>query len=98
MPTATTTLSPEELNVFLARYMDWSLHDGKLVRGFVFDDFKASMVFVNRVAELAEEANHHPDIDIRYNTVELALVSHDAGGITARDVRMASLLSEAFPA
>jgi 4a-hydroxytetrahydrobiopterin dehydratase len=51
------------------------------------------MAFVNRVALLAENAGHHPDIDIRYNRVKLALVSHDAGGITARDAAMAGQLS-----
>ena len=51
------------------------------------------MTFVNRVAALAEAAGHHPDIDIRYNQVRLALVSHDAGGITERDANMANRLS-----
>jgi 4a-hydroxytetrahydrobiopterin dehydratase len=54
------------------------------------------MAFVNRVATLAEEAGHHPDIDIRYNRVKLALVSHDAGGITARDASMARRLRADF--
>jgi 4a-hydroxytetrahydrobiopterin dehydratase len=52
------------------------------------------MEFVNRVATLAETAGHHPDIDIRYNRVHLALVSHDAGGITQRDVNMANQLNQ----
>jgi 4a-hydroxytetrahydrobiopterin dehydratase len=51
------------------------------------------MVFVNCVAELAEAAGHHPDIDIRYNQVRLGLISHDAGGITQRDSKMAVRLS-----
>jgi 4a-hydroxytetrahydrobiopterin dehydratase len=51
------------------------------------------MAFVNRVAQLAEQGGHHPDIDIRYNRVRLALVSHDAGGITARDLSMAAQLN-----
>jgi 4a-hydroxytetrahydrobiopterin dehydratase len=50
------------------------------------------MKFVNRVAEIAEEAGHHPDIDIRYNRVTLGLVTHDAGGITAKDAEMAARL------
>jgi 4a-hydroxytetrahydrobiopterin dehydratase len=48
------------------------------------------VTFVNKVADMAEEANHHPDIDIRYNRVRLALVSHDAGGITTHDFAMAA--------
>ena len=51
------------------------------------------MEFVNQVAPLAEAAGHHPDIDIRYNRVRLALVTHDAGGITTRDTDMAASLS-----
>jgi 4a-hydroxytetrahydrobiopterin dehydratase len=48
------------------------------------------MQFVNSVAEMAEGAGHHPDIDIRYNKVRLALVSHDAGGLTERDFDLAA--------
>ena len=93
-----TALTEEELNQLLRERPDWSLRDGKLTRQWTFKDFVAAMGFVNHVAELAEQAQHHPDIDIRYNRVELALVSHDAGGITARDARMARQLSAAFPA
>jgi 4a-hydroxytetrahydrobiopterin dehydratase len=58
----------------------WNLKDGKLVREWTFKDFLEAMKFVNQVAVLAEAANHHPDIDIRYNHVLLGLVSHDASG------------------
>jgi 4a-hydroxytetrahydrobiopterin dehydratase len=49
---------------------------------------------VNRIAAAAEQANHHPDIDIRYNQVKLALISHDSGGVTKRDVNMARKIDE----
>ena len=98
MSSSKTTLSEDELNQLLRERPDWSLRDGKLVRQWAFKDFVAAMAFVNRVAELSEQSQHHPDIDIRYNRVELALVSHDAGGITARDARMARQLSAVFPA
>ena len=52
--------------------------------------FPAAIAFVNQVANLAEEAGHHPDIDIRYNRVRLALVSHDAGGLTTKDFAVAA--------
>jgi 4a-hydroxytetrahydrobiopterin dehydratase len=52
------------------------------------------MVFVNKIADAAEQANHHPDIDIRYNKVTMALVSHDSGGVTGRDVRMAEKINQ----
>jgi 4a-hydroxytetrahydrobiopterin dehydratase len=84
-----SVLSPEEASSRLADLPSWRIESGELVRIFQFSDFLAAMSFVNRVAELAEEAGHHPDIDIRYSRVRLALVSHDAGGITAKDFELA---------
>ncbi len=63
-------------------------------RVFEFPDFKAAMQFVNKIADAAEQANHHPDIDIRYNKVTMALISHDSGGVTQRDVKMASRINQ----
>jgi 4a-hydroxytetrahydrobiopterin dehydratase len=68
----------------------WKLEGGELVRRFEFANFVEAMQFVNHVAELAEGAGHHPDIDIRYNKVRLGLVSHDAGGLTDRDFDLAA--------
>ena len=96
MPSAKQTLSEEELNALVRELPRWKLEDGQLVNQWTFADFAAAMAFVNRIAEFAEEANHHPDIDIRYNRVKLALVSHDAGGITARDAAMARRISTGF--
>jgi 4a-hydroxytetrahydrobiopterin dehydratase len=70
----------------------WSLESGELVRHCTFENFVEAMQFVNGVAELAEGAGHHPDIDIRYNKVRLALVSHDAGGLTSRDFDLAAAI------
>jgi len=67
----------------------WQVENGELVRTFTFADFRAALAFVNQVGELAETAGHHPDIDIRYNRVHLALVTHDAGGLTAKDFDLA---------
>jgi 4a-hydroxytetrahydrobiopterin dehydratase len=86
-------LSDKEIQEFLSNHPEWALQDEMLVRFWNFADFVEAMAFVNRVARLAENAGHHPDIDIRYNRVKLALVSHDAGGITARDAGMAARLS-----
>jgi len=55
------------------------------------------MAFVNQLAELAEAAGHHPDIDIRYNKVTLGLTTHDAGGLTENDAKMAAQIGEKFP-
>jgi 4a-hydroxytetrahydrobiopterin dehydratase len=68
----------------------WRQENGEIVRNLAFADFVSAINFVNSVAEQAELAGHHPDIDIRYNKVRLALVSHDAGGLTPRDFDLAS--------
>ena len=93
MQSSKQTLSAEELTAVLREMPEWALEESKLVRFWTFRDFLEAMAFVNHVAKLAEQAGHHPDIDIRYNRVKLALVSHDAGGITARDAAMARRLS-----
>jgi len=90
------TLSQSEIDTFLKANPEWKADSGKLVRDWAFKDFVQAMAFVNRVAELAEAAGHHPDIDIRYNRVRLGLVSHDAGGVTERDSKMAARFSREF--
>ncbi len=83
-------LSPHEVSAHLAALPNWQVVNGELIRTFKFEDFRAAMRFVNGVAELAEAANHHPDIDIRYNKVTLKLVTHDEGGLTGRDFSLAA--------
>jgi 4a-hydroxytetrahydrobiopterin dehydratase len=85
-----SALSSAEIASRLSAVPAWQVEAGELVRTFQFKDFLASMAFVNKVADLAEEAGHHPDIDIRYNKVRLALVTHDAGGLTAKDFDLAA--------
>lgn len=67
----------------------WELRDGRLVLTVTRDDFKEAMVFVNAVADLAEQRNHHPDIAVHWNEVTLTQWSHSAGGITQADVDLA---------
>ena len=90
-------LNAAEIDNVLKTHPEWHLKGGKLVREWTFKDFLEAMAFVNRVAVVAEAANHHPDIDLRYNQVTLGLVSHDAAGITHRDASMAGQLSKEFP-
>jgi 4a-hydroxytetrahydrobiopterin dehydratase len=71
---------------------EWSVSGEGLVRTWKFADFRAALAFVNRIGEIAEEAGHHPDIDIRYNVVRLALMTHDESGVTSQDVAMATRL------
>jgi len=84
------TLSTEQVREKLKALPEWKLIQGEIVREVTLKDFVAAMNFVNRVAEKAEAAGHHPDIDIRYNRVRLALVSHDAGGLTEKDFQLAA--------
>jgi len=83
-------LSAQEAEAYLKTLTGWQIEAGELVRTFQFKDFRAALGFVNKVGDAAEEAGHHPDIDIRYNRVKLALVTHDAGGLTAKDFDLAA--------
>jgi 4a-hydroxytetrahydrobiopterin dehydratase len=67
----------------------WHRLGGRLVCVLVFPDFPSAVAFVDEVARLAQARNHHPDIDIRYRTVTLGLVTHDAGGLTDADLELA---------
>ena len=70
--------------------MQWERSGDEIVREWTFDDFATAMAFVNRVAEQAEAANHHPDIFLHgWNKVRLALTNHSAGGLTEPDFEMA---------
>jgi 4a-hydroxytetrahydrobiopterin dehydratase len=83
-------LTETELAELLAKLPEWHLAQAMLVRELRFPDFLEAIAFVNRIAALAEQQNHHPDIDIRYNNVRLALSTHDANGITQRDAKFAT--------
>jgi 4a-hydroxytetrahydrobiopterin dehydratase len=67
----------------------WERAGAEITRTYRFRDFREALAFVNRVGELAERAGHHPDIDIRYSAVTLALTTHDAGGLSAKDFELA---------
>ncbi|HLF13469.1 MAG TPA: 4a-hydroxytetrahydrobiopterin dehydratase [Bacteroidota bacterium] len=86
-------LTTEEIARAMGKLPGWTL-DGKEIRTtFEFRDFTEAMGFVVSVALLAERANHHPDIDIRWNTVALALSTHSAGGLTEKDFALASRIA-----
>lgn len=78
----------------LATLKNWKLEGPEIVRTVEFPGFPDAIQFVNQVAKAAEAAGHHPDIDIRYNKVRLALVSHDAGGLTEADFHMAAAINK----
>lgn len=82
-------LNEESINDWLEKREGWSRQGDMIEKVFVFSAFRDSIVFVNRVAGLADAADHHPDIDIRYNRVRIGLTTHDADGITAKDTKLA---------
>ena len=73
----------------LQKLSNWTLQGNQIERLFTFETFVDSMIFVNKVGEIAEEEGHHPDIRIVYNRVTLALTTHDAGGLTQKDFQIA---------
>jgi 4a-hydroxytetrahydrobiopterin dehydratase len=85
-----TQLTPEALKQFLAEHPEWKHEGGMLRRTYEAPTFLKGIEFVSQVAKAAEAADHHPDIDIRWRKVTLALVTHDAGGLTWRDTKLAA--------
>ncbi len=91
-----TLLTPEALQNFLAGHPQWKHEGGMIRRTYEAPTFLAGIAFVNKVAQAAEAADHHPDIDIRWRKVTLALVTHDAGGLTWRDTKVAAEADRLF--
>lgn len=90
-------LSAAEVEARLDQLPGWSSTQAggaALTRTFKFDDFKAALSFVNRVGDEAEQLDHHPDIDIRWNKVALTLSTHSAGGLTERDFTLAHRIND----
>ena len=82
-------LTNQQVDKALKKLSGWELKKGEITRAYKFKDFEAAMAFVKKVANLAEAADHHPDIDIRYNKVRLTLSTHSAGGLTKKDFSLA---------
>ena len=86
-------LTDDQITAELTESPGWSLENGEITQTFARRDFKDALLLVGAVAFLAEEANHHPDIDIRWNKVTLTLSTHSAGGLTAADFELARRIS-----
>lgn len=82
-------LTKEELPALLKKLPEWDIEENEIVRVLEFDEFLEGIDFVNAVAEIAEEAGHHPDMDIRWCTITLRLTTHDVGGLTELDIEVA---------
>ena len=82
-------LSPEEIEKQLERLAHWKFEENKIVRHLQFDTFMLAIAFINRIAPLAEVADHHPEIFNVYNRVELVLTTHDCSGLSLKDFALA---------
>lgn len=91
---ARSLLTEEEISLHLPELKGWSRTGSEIRKKIECADFVRAMGFVNSVALLAERINHHPDIDIRWNKVTLALSTHSAGGLTELDFRLAKLIDQ----
>jgi len=92
-----TVLSDAEIQQALQQLAGWKKNGKAIERVYQFDGFAKAMEFVNQIAEAAEAVNHHPDILISYSKVTLTLISHDSGGVTQRDIKMAGRINELSP-
>lgn len=86
-------VSESEIEAFVEAHPAWAKEGDVIARTYEFADFNESMGFVTRVALAAEKADHHPDIDIRWNKVRLVLSTHSEGGITQKDLDLARSIS-----
>lgn len=87
-------LNEEEIRNNLASVPAWDRDGSKIVRSITLADFASAIQWVNQVADLAEKANHHPDIDIRWNKVRLSLSTHSKGGLTENDFLLARQIDQ----
>jgi 4a-hydroxytetrahydrobiopterin dehydratase len=83
-------LRKNQISAELAQLKDWKLRGREISKRYVFEDFKQGIRVINRIAKIAEDMNHHPDIEIRYHTVRVTLTTHDEGGLTMKDFKLAS--------
>ncbi len=89
-------LDEEEIEQRLDELGDWEREGDEIQKTFEFDDFESAINFVNDVAKLAQRYDHHPDIDIRYNRVRLALSTQAEGGLTSLDFDLAGEIEQSI--
>jgi 4a-hydroxytetrahydrobiopterin dehydratase len=82
-------LSDDEIRSGLEKLPGWERQDDEIQKQYELASFPDAIAFVTRVGFLAEKANHHPDLDVRWRKVRVALSTHDEGGITGRDLALA---------
>ncbi|HUV10746.1 MAG TPA: 4a-hydroxytetrahydrobiopterin dehydratase [Acidimicrobiia bacterium] len=89
-----TRLEDDHISEGLEGLPGWAREGDEIVRTFELESFPAAIAFVDRIAVLAEEANHHPDLDIRWRKVRVALTTHDAGGLSQLDLDLAGRIQQ----
>ena len=89
-------LTDDEIRRALESLSGWERQGDEIARTVRFPEFMDGIRFIGRLAEMAEAADHHPDIDIRYRNVRFALTTHDQGGLTEKDVQLASEINQAL--
>lgn len=89
-------LSKDEIRRTLNGMPEWSLAGNAIQRRFAFKSFMPGIAFVNKIAEAAEQANHHPDITINYNQVTISLSTHSESGVTQKDFQLAQVIDKIY--
>ncbi len=87
-------LKKNQVKAELAKAEGWKLRGKHISKLFLFENFVHGIRFVNRVAKHAEAMNHHPDITIQYNKIRLSLTTHDEGGLTMKDIKLAHRINQ----
>ena len=90
------SLSPDEINARLKSLPGWQYKDNAISKMFRFKEFMDGIRFINRVAEIAETADHHPDININYTRITFNCSTHSEGGVTEKDFVLATNIEKAF--
>lgn len=86
-------LNTNQIEKYIFQLPGWQYNGNTIQKEWIFKDFPAAMKFINDVAEIAEEQQHHPEINNVYNKVTLSFFTHDAGGITEKDIRLAERIN-----
>lgn len=91
-------LGMDVIKEWIASQSGWAYKAKAIRKGYEFPSFRNSIVFVNRIASIADDLNHHPDIDVRHNRVMLTITTHESGGVTANDLALAEKIDFATSA
>jgi len=91
-------LGLDVIKQWIASQSGWAYKSKAIRKEYTFPSFRNSIVFVNRIASIADDLNHHPDIDVRYTKVTLTITTHDSGGVTQNDLALAEKIDFATSA